>query len=564
MSSTVKLESVRFVKRVSNGSNLSKYGYIGMMQQNAEALKDAPWAAASSAQSEVTLTANKLAKTDGVWDATAGGWATKPTYTAYTDNQYDAFNQAGDARTENATMCGYAGCVAYRFKLPNSEAANALNSISLSLQRDRYLRAGVRIGLALSDSDTPSDDWSVVRGEATGCVRSESTTPAEGTVGVSSFGFLGQPDVPYLTASVAASGVITFDTSTAFAAAASYQYLYLYITLEDQAGYWNLYKKTTKRQYYIEGSAMLVADNCSFTFANAPASATPIEIVIGYASTSRLSGFYTGSVPQDLDEHPYSATDLTFLSTCGAPAAVTHGSETTFDIGNYSTDSTITSLGPGDHEEVATKNIYAQFLRDNFTRCTFSGPSSLHITPAASFNVAVNDNVIFMIRKKVLIPFTIPEGFRPSRVRVGWREYGYTTAYNDLQTVNLRHSIWITNGYVSNAYGDATLKRHEIYTAEKDTVGAFKLIGSFFHHIQKADDGDPDFTETFDIYKILDRGPYTILLTVYFDQGQISYTDGNMNNIVFGGLNMSIRETGIMTYKGALEYGWSPTITLIA
>ena len=118
-------------------------------------------------------------------------------------------------------MCGYAGCVAYRFKLPTSETSNALNSISLALQRDRYLRAGVRIGLALSDSDMPSDDWSVVRGEATGCVRSESTAPSEGVVGVSSFGFLGQPDVPYLTASRAVSGVITFDTSTAFAAATS-------------------------------------------------------------------------------------------------------------------------------------------------------------------------------------------------------------------------------------------------------------------------------------------------------------------------------------------------------
>lgn len=564
MSATVKLDSVRFVKRVSNGESLSKYGYIGMMEQNGDAIKTAPWVASSSPFDSVSLTTNQLSKTDGVFDTDTNTWTTLPTYTAYMADIYDCFKQAGDAVARNATMCGYAGCVAYRFKLPTSETANALNSISLAIQRDRYLRSGVRVGLALSNSDAPSDDWSVVRGEATGCVRSESTAPAEGVVGVSSFGFLGQPDVPYLTASRAESGVITFDTSTAFAAAASFQYLYIYITLEDPSGYWNLYKESQQRQYYIEGSAMLVADNCTFTFANAPASATPIEIVIGYASISRQSGFYTGSVPQDLDEHPFSATDLTFLSTCGAPAAVTNGSETTFDIGNYSTDSTITSLGPGDHKEVATKNIYAQFLKDNFTRCKSSGPSSLDITPAASFNVAVNDNVIFMIRKKVLIPFTIPAGFRPSRVRVGWRGYGSTTVYDDLQTVNLRHSIWITNGYVSNAYGEATLKHHEIYTAEKDTVGAFKLIGSFLHHIEEADDGDPDFTETFDIYKILDRGPYTILLTVYFDQGEISYTDGNMNNIVFGSLNRGVRESGFMAYNGALECGWSPTITLIS
>ena len=126
MSATVKLESVRFVKRVSSGGSLSKYGYIGMMERNALALQSAPWAQSNAAGDAVTLTTNKLTKTDGVWDSSAGKWTTKPTYTAYMGDTYDAFAQAGDAIAANATMCGYAGCVAYRFTLPESESANPL------------------------------------------------------------------------------------------------------------------------------------------------------------------------------------------------------------------------------------------------------------------------------------------------------------------------------------------------------------------------------------------------------------------------------------------------------
>ena len=134
---TVKLPFIRFVKRVSNGASLSKYGYIGMMDQNADLIQSAPWVLAQSPNS-VTLTTNQLTKTDGIFDSTTGAWTTQPTYTAYMADTYDCFKQAGDAVARNATMCGYAGCVAYRFKLPTSETANALNSISLALQRDRY------------------------------------------------------------------------------------------------------------------------------------------------------------------------------------------------------------------------------------------------------------------------------------------------------------------------------------------------------------------------------------------------------------------------------------------
>lgn len=578
MSATVKLPYIRFVKRVSNGASLSKYGYIGMMEQNADAIQSAPWVAASSPVDSVTLTTNQLTKTDGVFNTETNIWTTLPTYTIYMSDLYDCFKQAGDAVARNATMCGYAGCVAYRFKLPTSETANALNSISLALQRDRYLRAGVRVGLALSDSDMPSDDWSVVRGEATGCVRSESTAPAEGVVGVSSFGFLGQPDVQYLTASRAASGVITFDTSTAFAAAASYQYIYLYITLEDPAAYWNLYKENEQRQYYIEGSAMLVADNCSFTFANAPAETTPIEIVIGYESTNAETN--NQYIPQDLKPHPVAASDSIVVSTCGAPVLMTTDGQKTIGMDGYAPGSTFESIGSGDPETVGVPFAYSMFYHDNLVRCPAQDSGSLIIKPAASFSVSfyltpgedygptISPPLVAIQRKKVLVPFTLPNAFKPRKVKFDWTGYGSTNQVTS--DITLRHNVWLArNKDYSNAYGWNTLQKHELYTAEKSSVGDFVLLGSFLHNYSES----TAHSETVEFPSIIDRGPHTLLLTLFFDMDQLTYgSNGNVvgplsvyRGIVFGLRNPTIYgEENSMYLNGAMQDGWSPTITLIA
>ena len=584
MSSTVKLPYIRFVKRVSNGASLSKYGYIGMMQQNAESIQTAPWVAASSPSDSVSLTTNQLTKTDGVFDAGTGAWTTPPTYTAYMDDIYDCFKQAGDAVARNATMCGYAGCVAYRFKLPTSATANAINSISLSLQRDRYLRSGVRLGLSLSNSDTPSDDWSVVRGEATGCVRSESTAPAEGVVGVSSFGFLGQPDVPYLTEAIAAVGVISIDTSTAFAAAASYQYLYLYITVEDPSGRWNLYSANETRQYYIEGSAMLIADNSSFTFAEAPAAGTPKEFAISTGdSTFGLSGV---TLPLDYRLHRVAATDLTMISANGAPVVIRNGDAVSYDLNDLATSSygvgissLIYAMGPGNPQSSGAPSIYRKFREDSFVRCKAEITNQTAETPAASFCIAFfgpEFNTVALFRKKVLLPFTLPGGFRPNRVKLDWRDYGEDTNYADIGTVNMRHNLWISKGDLSMNYSLETLQRHELYTAEIDAVGSFRLVGTFFHQIEQAQEGDPDFTQTLSLPYVLENGPFTLLTTVFIDQDQIAFDSAGLptQEMIPQGQYAAYKTNGILFGSSGITYdlsqayfalkgGWSPNITFL-
>ena len=201
MGTTINLPCVRFVKRVTNGALFSKYSYLSMMAQNAAALESAPWRMAGTPIREVTMPVNKVSKTDAEYDE-SGVMTKPPSFTAFTSEAFDAYQQGGDARKEDGTMCGYSGCVAYRFKLPDDASSVPLASVSLLISRDRYCRAGVRVAVDLSNDAQPSDDWAVVRGTGTGAIVSEHT--ASDVDGVASWGFLAQSEIGNLVSSRAA------------------------------------------------------------------------------------------------------------------------------------------------------------------------------------------------------------------------------------------------------------------------------------------------------------------------------------------------------------------------
>lgn len=629
MSATVKLESVRFVKRVSNGASLSKYGYIGMMQANAEALKAAPWRLASTPQDEVTLTTNQLSKTDGVWDTAAGNWATKPTYTAYMDDKYDCFNQAGDARQENATMCGYAGCVAYRFKLPEvpqeERDAQALESVTVSLQRDRYLRSGVRIAMQLSNSETPSANWDTeVRGEGSWCVKSQSTAPAEGVVGVTSFGVLGQPDVSYLTASRADGATVTISTSN-FSNFETRRYLYLYLTLEDPAGYWNMYKAHEKRQYYIEGSAMLL--DAEFTFAQdvTVPGGPPDEVIVPLLQHINLNELYAlysdnnSIITNDMNLHLIAGCDVAVLSRNGAPVVRQRGTGDSatlaYGMNGYEYGDILRSLGGHDSVESdreAVRAVYAEFYGDRMIRCPIISMQAFHARfgdddsvsglssdSGASFAITLGHTVlssgkdlVALHRKKLLSPFTVPRGFKPRKMTLAWQGYPKIRIDPSTQAVENQHvympcclhNVWIAqNRNLAYDYSSPTLQRHELYTAETGTVGEFRLIGSIRTSV--------DLTSksfTLDIPVELDQGPHTLLFTLFFDQDQFNYLgtreegyneDTSIYIAMYDACNlicpsrMSVRRYALTpgnNQMGAvagmppfLPYGWAPDVTLI-
>lgn len=293
----------RFVRQVSNGVSASCHGHIGMMNKNAASIISTPWKRAVCDKDGVSLTVAQISRTDGVFDVESGAWSREPTYTAWFDDKYDAFAQGGDGVITAELMCGYLGCVAYRFTLPTKNKS-ALTKASIAVQRDRFLRAGVKISVEVSDRETPSDDWygvihpSSASNDVIYCTGSEQAE--SGTVGVSSWGFIGQKDVPYLTKSRAAMDVLEFDNNSVDARnlTAVKKYLYVYITLEDPSSYWEMYDESDKRLYNIEGSAMLVHSVCDFVFESDDSGFLDES---GYAAIKRFytmrDGFVSAMVP---------------------------------------------------------------------------------------------------------------------------------------------------------------------------------------------------------------------------------------------------------------------------
>jgi hypothetical protein len=238
-----------------------------MMERNAQAIQSAAWRKASCRIDDVALTVNKVTESDGVYDKETGRWNPPSTYTAWLQDRFDCFLQGGDGVMELGTMCGYAGMVAYRFALPTVRPG-AIDDIKLLIQRDRYLRAGVRVAVEINNSDTPSNDWQVLRGENEGAIASP-TSPSGGVVGVASWGFLHQYDIPHLVASRAWEGTLEFtrEDFPKLNAAASAKYLWVYMSPEDFCSYWSMYNTKEQRYYTIEGSASLLSGCCTFAFA---------------------------------------------------------------------------------------------------------------------------------------------------------------------------------------------------------------------------------------------------------------------------------------------------------
>lgn len=251
MGKLVNLECVRFVRQVTNGRSCSKYGYQAMQSELLIKLQGAQWRQSTASIGNVSCTVNSVTATDG-------------NFSTYLDDKYDAYKQAGDGVSAQASMCGYAGCVAYRFKLPNDfiNGTASLSRVSIPCAVDRYNRSGVRCAIVFNEDANPSEEWATIRGESAGAIAT-SSVDVSGASGISRIGFLGS-DAPDVVANAARSGSAEFDLSSRNDT--KHTYMWVYLSLEDYEDFWAYYKGTTARAYYIEGSAVLVASAVEVEF----------------------------------------------------------------------------------------------------------------------------------------------------------------------------------------------------------------------------------------------------------------------------------------------------------
>lgn len=272
-STTHNLPFKRFVAQVSTGTSRPKSSFIALMAENLEALKKCPWREAADV-ADVALVKHNF------------GLVT------HFDDGYDAYKMTGAWTSASQTEIAFAGMAAYRFKIPDAAAEVALSSISLPISRDRFLKGGVHLAVALSDDDHPSSDWDVVRGTGSISASAQLANTAE-----------------YLTAAQPADGYVTLAAADFSALAETgYDYLWVYVTLEDYTDWWDKYTADEDRRYAIEGSAMLVGCSSTATFASAVAAdADPADVLLAGGSsptwiqpmTTENAGTSAPAVPED-------------------------------------------------------------------------------------------------------------------------------------------------------------------------------------------------------------------------------------------------------------------------
>ncbi len=469
---TMNLPCARFVKRVNNGALLSKYSYIAMMAENAKSLESAAWRESSTPLQNVTMPVNKVTETDAVYDE-SGAMTSSPRFSAFMSDGFDCYQQGGDARKEDGTMCGYAGCVAYRFKIPDSASSVPLASVSLPIQRDRYCRAGVRVALVLSNDATPSNSWSVVRGEGSGAIVSPSTEST--SLGVASWGFLGQTNVPNLVSGRAADGTITFNSSgdDGFPALATTgrSYLWVYLTLEDYQSYWTMYNAKDARYYSIEGSAVLVASRAVFTFGGTVTADAEETYHVEYAERDTVSGNWGGTSLFGPQEHGIF-TIPAGAATCGRSITVKRH-DTKNDYTNpfpavwESMLNTLQSrfrcgLGDVSNDPVEysdSENSTEQVVTSPWARLTKTGENAGELF---SLTYEVHP------RAKV---FATPRDMAASIISILFNKRGNVTVSC------AEMLVWLKRDAASPVVTEAMIRNNDFYTGLKPVCDGFELLG---------------------------------------------------------------------------------------
>lgn len=436
---------VRFVRQVSNGLSRPKSTFLSMMADNETKLRSAAWKETSVRASSTTT--NAVTATDGVWDKDAGDWSKKPTYTHYLDERYDAYLQGGDGVVSNATMCGYAGIAAYRYRLPSSWTATTVEKVEIPVSVDKYLRAGARVSLVFSDDETPSNDWDVIRGVSPVCWKTASAESDQD--GVASFGYLGKALSPFLTSSVVENGTLTVPVADIPSLASDKPaYMWIYLTPEDFTGRWTMYSKKSTRNYGIEGSAVIVGESVAVTFA---ATVEPDEVdrrtfkivkdgILPYIPKSAPLGEFHLSLRADAN---------LFVESDGTKTPMRRAS--------------------GDLAAAALCRLYSMF---------YSGGAAVPVaerhtaSPGAAFNVKRTAGLgtpdeLRIDGASLVVPFAYPIGFTPTSITL-------STSHPLTISPGARFNVYLSDGYFTSLT-EEQLKNPGLY----DGNGApFALLGT--------------------------------------------------------------------------------------
>lgn len=289
MSTVLKAIPSRFIRRATSG-RITNTQWLGALASATDQLENAPWVRTSMQQSKLPIN--------------------NPLLAAHDDEAYDAFQQSGAAEPASGEQQIWMGAAAYRIKLPDDEV---LRGVAFTLAADKFATGGLNVAAVLSDSPLPPADWEQCFfggvGNAVDTSGKFTIPPVEYPEGTGIYNGALATTENLVSREQNKTGIFVLDLS---GEVGSYGYLYLIISLY-APGRW-------RREYYVEGSGMLLPDSIYLTFEGDDVE-MPTDIYTPVRLPLRLA---KAPVIYDFKQEPRNLAD-TYLRTHWAMRQLTGG-----------------------------------------------------------------------------------------------------------------------------------------------------------------------------------------------------------------------------------------------
>lgn len=423
----------------------------------------------------------------------------------------------------------YANAACYVFEMPEMAAYPNLTSVKARVTSDPYNSTGVRLAVHLSDTLSIPQEWSIAR---EGIAHVAGAVPRDTAIG-------SDKKTYWFTN--------TGEVEIEIAAQQLKKYLLLMVGLEDY---------TVVRGDWMEGSAYI---------------SPTVEITTDGAVTGWIEG-RTETAAKSVEfmicdeDQGFSSNDI----------ITTDGDITDPWTGGQVGAAIATDWGPFGNKRLCTialnedrmdqRNLdYVQFKTSNGEVATFVGGSG------AAYAICMDKNGLFALaRKKLLVPFAIPDGMKTGRMRVSW---SHSNDYATVKGTPTIRNIWIARNAMEISYGEKSLQRHQLYTAELNKVDKWELLRSLECTVGDVCAEGVEFEVDIESGKA-----HTLLLTCHIDEYELDKLTGtsgsNASQMTLGdGFNdpyvKALIDGAVLTpaeamnsFLDGLSGGWSPKITL--
>ena len=466
-----------------------------------------------AAESDASLAARTIC--DVQWKETSGNFVSCLTAhpgTAETDEHNLANREYFDAAAfcaghENGMHRIHAQATCYRFALPQSAQGKRMNTLSLVVSGDPYLRDGARIAVLTNSTGVIPTDCTTCR---TGDVHAEGV--AKRTVSADGSRWYGKTDrLKFMPA-----GGLTLGS-----------FLYVFVILENYS---------YSRGEYVEGSACIQ-----------PNVEIGMAATVGEWTTSGVNLCY-----EDLSHEYNVCRDGILPEVTGEVSGV---QTITLQRSGDPIDGTLHTSVSDAQSCIGLRAIYAAIYERRLVAVPKSVALASNAREGAGFVVrgdqesvgGTNVKTWQLTTTALLVPFAVPVEFRADKVRLDWANW------NGGATSGGRFNVWLKRGSFVTDYPADVLKNPVLYDASMKNVEGYELLGTI-------DATQSQKTATFTLDNPLGGYVATILLTAFISLDKMNPASG-MTFPQGVATSVDVNPSGSsMSGKGT---GWKPDITLL-